>query len=376
MGSAPSSAVRSLHMAGSWLTRSISLPLSKRETRVSLNSQNKSVSRTRRLSEPKTVNNSAPSSAVRSLRTIASKKASDAPEIKKISAIVNYDIAKIASLSELKIKPPKGAEKTKSSASEIEPNGNKNKPLCQNAVDETPVIEKTVVMVLPSSARSISADQTKQEKPKVVPGNSIIRDCSPSEGADKKATVTMQESSNDLVLVRPETLSDLITETPKFLTIQSVVEKPYEAPHARVSSLEVPCTVHSECSQAPGPSCHSNETAQETVKALAAEKKISEALEKSQTKELATKGLRKLFKFGKKSRSSSTGKYHTKSNSAAAVSSNKDHESAVTAATTSEAFTLKNLISQDETPTAATASQKCSRHFSLLSPFKNKKKVS
>lgn len=136
--------------------------------------------------------------------------------------------------------------------------------------------------------------------------------------------------------VRPETLSDLITETPKFLTIQSVVEKPYEAPHARVSSLEVPCTVHSECSQAPGPSCHSNETAQETVKALAAEKKISEALEKSQTKELATKGLRKLFKFGKKSRSSSTGKYHTKSNSAAAVSSNKDHESAVTAATTSE----------------------------------------
>ncbi|CAN6846901.1 unnamed protein product [Brassica oleracea] len=377
MGSAPSSAVRSLHMAGSWLTRSISpLPLSKRETRVSLNSQNKSVSRTRRLSEPKTVNNSAPSSAVRSLRTIASKKASDAPEIKKISAIVNYDIAKIASLPELKIKPPKGAEKTKSSASEIEPSGNKNKPLCQNAVDETPVIEKTVVMVLPSSARSISADQTKQEKPKVVPGNSIIRDCSPSEGADKKATVTMQESSNDLVLVRPETLSDLITETPKFLTIQSVVEKPYEAPHARVSSLEVPCTVHSECSQAPGPSCHSNETAQETVKALAAEKKISEALEKSQTKELATKGLRKLFKFGKKSRSSSTGKYHTKSNSAAAVSSNKDHESAVTAATASEAFTLKNLISQDETPTAATASQKSSRHFSLLSPFKNKKKVS
>ena len=134
--------------------------------------------------------------------------------------------------------------------------------------------------------------------------------------------------------IRPETLSDLITETPKFLTVQSVVEKPYEAPHARVSSLEVPG--NSECSQAPGPSCHSNETAQETVKGLAAEKKISEALEKSQSKESATKGLRKLLKFGKKSRSSSTGKYHTKSNSAAAVSSNKDHESAVTAATTSE----------------------------------------
>ncbi|KAG5411128.1 hypothetical protein IGI04_007447 [Brassica rapa subsp. trilocularis] len=381
MGSAPSSAVRSLHMAGSRLTRSISpLPLSKRETRVSLDSQNKSVSRTRRLSEPKTGNNSAPSSAVRSLRTIASKKASDAPETKKISAIVNYDIAKIASLPELKIKPPKGpnnvlvkgAEKIKSSASEIEPFGNKNKPLSQNAVDETPVIEKTVVMVLPSSARSISAAQTEESK--LVPGYSTIHDCCPSAGADKKAVETMQESGNDLVLIRPETLSDLITETPKFLTVQSVVEKPYEAPHARVSSLEVPG--NSECSKAPGPSCHSNETAQETVKALAAEKKISEALEKSQSKESATKGLRKLLKFGKKSRSSSTDKYHTKSNSAAAVSSNKDHESAVTAATTSEAFTLKNLISQDETPTAATASQKSSRHFSLLSPFKNKKRVS
>ncbi|XP_009123881.1 COP1-interacting protein 7 isoform X2 [Brassica rapa] len=381
MGSAPSSAVRSLHMAGSRLTRSISpLPLSKRETRVSLDSQNKSVSRTRRLSEPKTGNNSAPGSAVRSLRTIASKKASDAPETKKISAIVNYDIAKIASLPELKIKAPKGpnnvlvkgAEKIKSSAFEIEPFGNKNKPLSQNAVDETPVIEKTVVMVLPSSARSISAAQTEESK--LVPGYSTIYDCCPSAGADKKAVETMQESGNDLVLIRPETLSDLITETPKFLTVQNVVEKPYEAPHARVSSLEVPG--NSVCSQAPGPSCHSNETAQETVKALAAEKKMSEALEKSQSKESATKGLRKLLKFGKKSRSSSTGKYHTKSNSAAAVSSNKDHESAVTAATTSEAFTLKNLISQDETPTAATASQKSSRHFSLLSPFKNKKRVS
>ncbi|CAH8332471.1 unnamed protein product [Eruca vesicaria subsp. sativa] len=375
MGSAPSSAVRSLHTTGSRLTRSISpLPLSKRETRVSLDSQNKSVSRTRRLSEPKMGNNSAPSSAVRSLRTIASKKVSDTPEIKKISAIVNYDIAKIASLPELKIKPPKGpnnvlvkgVEKIKASASEIEQSGNKNKPLC----DETPVIEKTVVMVLPSSARSISADQTNESK--VVPGNSNIHDCSPSEGADKKGIETTQDSGNDLVLVRPETLSDLITETPKFLTIQSVVEKPYEAPHARVSSIEVPGTVYSECSQEPGPSFHLNETRQETVKVLAPEAKISEALEKSQTKESATKGIRKLLNFGKKSRSSSTSDYHTKSNNAV-VSSNKDHEPATTAAATSEAFTLKNLISQDETPTAA---QKSSRHFSLLSPFKNKKKVS
>lgn len=184
---------------GNRLTRSISpLPLSKRETRVSLDTQNKSVSRTRRLSEPKMGNNSAPSSSVRSQRTIASKKVSDAPEIKKLSAIVNYDIAKIASLPELKIKPAKGpssvlvkgVEKSKSSASEIEPSGNKNKTLCQNDVDETPVVEKTVVMVLPSSARSISTDQVK------VSENSNI-----GEGVDKEAIGTVQESGNDLVLV-------------------------------------------------------------------------------------------------------------------------------------------------------------------------------
>src|SRR5690606_16937833 len=122
------------------------LPLSKRETRVSLDSQNKSVSRIRRLSEPKI---GTPSSSVRSLRTLASKKSTDPPEIKKISAIVNYDIAKIASLPELKIKPPKGPtnvlvkgiEKIKSSASEIETSGG-SKNLGQNDVNETPVIEK------------------------------------------------------------------------------------------------------------------------------------------------------------------------------------------------------------------------------------------
>lgn len=190
---------------GNRLTRSISpLPLSKRETRVSLDTQNKSVSRTRRLSEPKMGNNSAPSSSVRPRRTIASRKASDAPEIKKLSAIVNYDIGKIASLPELKIKPAKGptnvmvkgVEKLKSSASEIQPSGNKNKSLCQNDIEETPVIEKTVVMVLPSSARSISTDQVKHEKSDVVSENTTIR-----QVVDKEAFETMQESGSDLVLV-------------------------------------------------------------------------------------------------------------------------------------------------------------------------------
>ncbi|CAH8278527.1 unnamed protein product [Arabidopsis lyrata] len=364
---------------GNRLTRSISpLPLSKRETRVSLDTQNKSVSRTRRLSEPKMGNNSAPSSSVRPRRTIASRKASDAPEIKKLSAIVNYDIAKIASLPELKIKPAKGptnvmvkgVEKLKSSASEIQPSGNKNKSLCQNDIEETPVIEKTVVMVLPSSARSISTDQVKHEKSDVVSENTTIR-----QVVDKEAFETMQESGSDLVLVRLETLSDLVTETPKFLTSQSIVAKPYEAPYARVSSLEDPCTVYSDCSQAPPPRLYSNETEQETGKVLVPEKKISEALEKSQTKESASNGLRKLLKFGKKSQSSSVSEHHTESNNAS-FNSIEDHEPAVTAATTSEAFTLKKLISQDETPTAAAASQKSSRHFSILSPFKNKKTVS
>lgn len=193
------------------VTRSISpLPLSKRETRVSLDTQNKPALRTRRLSEPKMgANSAAPSASVRSRRTIASKKVSDAPEIKKLSAIVNYDIAKIASLPELKIKPAKGptnvlvkgVEKIKSSVSGIEPSGSKNESLCRNDVDETPVVEKTVVMVLPSSARSISTDQLKNKKCELVSENSTIR-----EGVDKEAI----ESGNDLVLVSTLTLAGSI----------------------------------------------------------------------------------------------------------------------------------------------------------------------
>lgn len=136
-----------------------------------------------------------------------------------------------------------------------------------------------------------------------------------------------------------ETLSDLVTETPKFLTSQSVAVKPYEAPYARVSSLEDSCTVYSEYSQAPAPSVHSNKAALETGKVLVPEKKISETLEKSQTKESASKGLIKLLKFGKKSQSSSTSEYQTESDNAA-VNSNKDHGSAVTAATTSEGISF------------------------------------
>lgn len=133
-----------------------------------------------------------------------------------------------------------------------------------------------------------------------------------------------------------ETLSDLVTETPKFLTSQSVAVKPYEAPHARDSSLEDSCRVYSGYSQAHAPSVHSNEAALETGKVLVPEKKKSEALEKSQTKESASKGLRKLLKFGKKSQSSSsTSEYHTESDNAAG-NSNEDHGSAITAATTSE----------------------------------------
>lgn len=132
-----------------------------------------------------------------------------------------------------------------------------------------------------------------------------------------------------------DTLSDLVTETPKFLTSHNAVEKPYEAPHARVSSIEDSCTVYSEYSQAPAPSVHSNETEQEPVRVLVPEKKINEASEKSQTKESASKGIRKLLKFGKKSQSSSASEHHTESNNAA-VNSNEDHEPAVTAATASE----------------------------------------
>lgn len=87
-------------------------------------------------------------------------------------------------------------------------------------------------------------------------------------------------------------------------------EKSYQAPYARVSSIEDPCTAQSEYFKAPVPRPDLVPEVDETVNVhIAAVKNVKldehvAAVERSRVKE-SSKGLRRLLKFGKKNHSSS-----------------------------------------------------------------------
>lgn len=97
----------------------------------------------------------------------------------------------------------------------------------------------------------------------------------------------------------------------------NTAEKPYQAPYARISSLEDPCTRNADYGKAP-PTCSG---AMSAAKAYVPNEKslridtIPEALAKVQVKE-SPKGLRKLLKFGKKSNNSAAGDQSIESDNA------------------------------------------------------------
>ena len=116
-----------------------------------------------------------------------------------------------------------------------------------------------------------------------------------------------------------------------------IAEKPYQAPFARNSSLEDPCTENSEYGKAPPTNVEMATTGADTVKALVSDfkdvklEKIPE--EKAQVKE--SKGFRRLLKFGRKSHSTAAGDRHTESDNGSINGSEAD-EYASNAASSSE----------------------------------------
>lgn len=84
-------------------------------------------------------------------------------------------------------------------------------------------------------------------------------------------------------------------------------EKPYQAPYARVSSIEDPCTGNSEYCNAPAASSELMSRVEQTTSAHVPDVKIlrvgknPETSEKTRVKE--SKGLRRLLMFGKKNNS-------------------------------------------------------------------------
>ncbi|KAL3030995.1 hypothetical protein AAZX31_02G004400 [Glycine max] len=392
-------------LATNKLSRSApSLPESKLEKGDGTTDTKASMTRLRRLSEPKmsTIRHtSSVSVKPRGARTTSVTKAANETEIRKISAIVNHDKSKTATLPELKIKTPKANNivQNKSSIKERTQKLNVNKSsmnsegamLKRNEFgissiddeDDNPIIEKNVVML-------------EREKP-----------CGPNISNDKskeKTGMPKRQYDNDKVMEKPETVSSYVAvrapvsvdmetlenkshvlpllskvktnDTDKGHSKSSsihITDEAYHAPHARVSSLEDCCTRNSEHGKVPTTSLDSASLGMETFRSRVSDsrnstlEKIPEVIEKPQVKE-SSKGLRRLLKFGRKNHNSPTAGRDMESDNTSIDGSEANEIG--TNGSSNEVHTLKNLISRDDTPTASATPPKSSRSFSLLSPFR------
>ncbi|XP_022760301.1 COP1-interacting protein 7-like [Durio zibethinus] len=401
--SKPSKLNTGTHSSGNRLSHSVSsLPEPKKDISSITPDAKASMASIRRLSEPKT-SSSPHVSLVKSRKSEPSSK-TKVPgrlESKKMSAIMNHDKSMIASLPELKIKTTKAPAVThnKSGGNEIpqkvngsissatnvtEPNRNKDKVSLRIDENDSTVIEKTVVMLecQKPSIPTVNSSEGTTAEPKENDG--IFKIGRKTEMVSDYAAISPPVSSlnEDHIQQRPQAyevqkgnVSNTEKESSKF-TSSSATENPYQAPFARVSSLEDPCTEISEYGRAPPISTQAAATESESVRALVANtknlklEKIPEVLDKPQVKE-SSKGFRRLLKFGRKNHSSATSE-HSMDPDSVSVNGSEADELVANTASSSEVHTLKNLISQDETPTAGNTPQKSSRSFSLLSPFRSK----
>ncbi|KAK6161255.1 hypothetical protein DH2020_004636 [Rehmannia glutinosa] len=329
------------HIAGNRLTRSSSsLSETKRESNGGTPESKASMSHIRRLSEPKKVTNTPVTSMkARSAEAVSKRKLSDGPESNKISAIINLDKSKAATLPELKIKTSKthiNSGENKSVVKDQRVNGVTPSTFCENAelnvsgcstahridADDNPIVEKTVVMLeyekpslptLQSSEGKLKVwsqrydDRDKGKKSVVMSESAPIH--APSSlmnGDDRDPTIRQlqkQLNSNEVRTAYPE------KNPPNFANI-TTAEKPNQDPSACVSSVEDPCTGHLECGKAPHVSSEPMSRVDKTVQEHVPHRKTlkmdqnSVISDKKIPKE-SSKGLRRLLKFGKKNHTSS-----------------------------------------------------------------------
>ncbi|KAL9140290.1 hypothetical protein ABFS82_14G026800 [Erythranthe guttata] len=355
-----------IHMAGNRVTRSSSsISEMKRESNGVTPDTKASMSRIRRLSEPKTITNS-PLTTIkaRSAESVLKRKLSDGPERNKVSAAVNPDRSKTATLPESKIKTSKlhvnrgegkSAVKDSQKINATRPSGNaeinisNNKTARQTDADDVSVVEKTV-LVLESNKPSLPTSSSSQREPEVRSKQHNYRD------KGEKTTVIPESAP---IHAPPSTVYRVDKES---ITSQVQKQSDYNEVTAACSEKDH-CTRQSEYSKAPLAKPELLSRAEETAKTQlhgvkAPKMDRNQATSKKTSVKESPKGFRRLLKFGRKNRSSS--------------SVDKNVDGIEKTASTNEVHTLKSLISGAETSTASNTPQKTSRHFSLLSPFRSK----
>ncbi|KAK9146407.1 hypothetical protein Sjap_006310 [Stephania japonica] len=396
------------HFTVSGLSRSVSsLPELKKE-KYSMTPEPKIRSaRIRRLSEPK-VSTNARTSTIKALKVEPDlkTKASDGAEMAKISAIMKLDKTKASTLPELKIRTGKGSpgmvnnksgtkelsHKTNGSRSSITSenakSSNDDKNLGDSNGDNYQPIDKTIVMLEPPQIYLI---QGSKESGEIRNFPSDIHDDGEKSqivSEDLACLLTSEKSHKMPNIVEDSATCQLdgttdsnevtkygvAAELSKSSSANIAETRPYEAPYAQTTSLEDPCTTNSEYSKAlPSNSlvaldADSTKAYVSDLTGMSSLEPIPESIEKPRGKE-SSKGFKRLLKFGRKTASSSESEHDLDSDKLS-INGSQDYEHATSSASC-EVHTLKNLISQDETPTAGTT-QKVSRPFSLLSPFRSK----
>ncbi|KAE9455494.1 hypothetical protein C3L33_12612, partial [Rhododendron williamsianum] len=364
------------HMPGNRMTRSASsLSEPRKESRNATPDSKPSVMQIRRLSEPKTMR----SPYVAPVKTpgaelVSKRKVSSEPESKKISAIINLDRSKAATLPELKIR-------TSKESSDIGQNKSAPKEMTQEVKGIKSSCEKPPLPVVHSSEENMGVQKEHYGSHGKVEKNDMI-----SEYAAIHAPASPTEG---LVI---EAVQSQIQEQPKFHTVTSAEKeaqnsssvrtsgKPYQAPYARLSSLEVACTANPENGKTPSTRL---ETETMGVKAQVSGFEdlklamIPESLAKVQVKE-SPKGFKRLLMFAKKNHSSVAGEHSVESDNASVDGSELDGN-VTNAASSSEGY-LKSyhVIPSLQADVALMVLRlplfilRSSRNFSLLSPFRSK----
>uniref|UniRef100_A0A453MMP9 COP1-interacting protein 7 n=2 Tax=Aegilops tauschii subsp. strangulata TaxID=200361 RepID=A0A453MMP9_AEGTS len=295
-------------------------------------------------------------------------------QTKKISAIMQLDETKSAALPELKVKSPrtpaavvvknKAAAKVtkeaprggpKAHATSESRDGKKSsngKVSRVSSSDDNVVVEKTVVMlenevvstppvVLPSgrSAESETRSDDRMENPSLEQEYIAIRAPPSPIDLPEDANPTIHTSDNQLNSYEVDVPEYKKDELEKPAPLALMEEKPYEAPFARVTSLEDASSKTTAYNHHPLPAQEPETLARAaSVRARVPEpaayavsaEETHGGSDKPRSKE--PKGLRKLLKFGKKS--------HT--------STMDSDASSVDEAPAGDGSMLKNLISQDD----------------------------